>query len=206
MSENIGSSLDSLMVGEGGEQASESTEQLQARVAAAQARIKALKKDEKTSRSYDHHLAKIVGDFSTDQILFIAFLINNSVASEVILALFSLINEKAFALCDKESKKFKTGFNVLNPLSLNISNKQTSHIDAWWHHLYWADNTAKTGSLYEFNQNTDFVYRFSNEMALLLKSFLTQNEIKEFNQTALEALLNARGRQLFFPNTAVTKK
>lgn len=199
MSESLGSSLDSIMMGKGGEQASESSEQLQARVSAAQARIKALKKDEKKSRTYDHHLAQIVGDFSTQQVIFIAFLINNSVASEVILALFSIINPTAFKICAIESKIFKAGFQQLSPQNLSISVDQTKSIDAWWHHLYWADNTAKTGSLYEFNKNSDFILRFSSEMALLLKSFLTRNEIKEFNQSALEELLNARGRQLFFP-------
>jgi hypothetical protein len=200
MSENLGSSLDSLMIGGGSEEDSESSEQLQARVAAAQARIKALKKDEKKSRSYDHHLAQIVGDFSTQQIIFIAFLIDHSVASEVILALFSIINAKAFKLCETESKKYKVGFNALKPTELKISVAHTKTIDAWWHHLYWADNTAKTGSLFEFNQNTEFISRFSTEMALLLKDFLAKKKITEFDQPALEELLNARGRELFFPN------
>ena len=91
MSEGLGESLDSLVLGGGAEQVAESDEQIKARMAAAQKRIQKLKKDETKSKSYDIKLAQIIRTFSTQQIHFIGYLINHNVASEVVLALFSLV-------------------------------------------------------------------------------------------------------------------
>lgn len=202
MSENLGGSLDGLMMGQGSEQATESSEQLQARASAAQARIQSLRRDEKKSRSYDHYLAKIVTSFSTQQVFFIAFLIDHNVASEVILALFSLINTSAMQICSTDSKDFLVPFKPLLASKLGIPARQTKEIDLWWHNLYWADYTAKTGSLFELNQNTKFIVRFSTEMADILKYFLESHQLVDFNEPALESVLNARGQMLFFPTAS----
>jgi len=60
MSESAPDGLDGLMMGNVSEEAGESNEQIQARIAAAAAKVQQIKKDEAQAHSFDDQLAKLI--------------------------------------------------------------------------------------------------------------------------------------------------
>lgn len=199
MSEGLGESLDNLVMGGGTEQVTESDEKVKARMVAAQKRIKALRKDEAKSKGFDFKLAHIIRSFTNKQIIFIGYLIDQNVASEVILALFSIVNDNAFMICKEEAKKFDAGLNKITPNDVNMEAPHTKHIDEWWRFMYWADTVAPSGFINELADKEDFLARFASELSILMREYLETHEIQDFNRKKLEKMINERGRRLFFP-------
>jgi len=82
--------LEDMMMGNVSEEASESSEKIAARLAAAQKKIAAVKRDEKKSHGFDEKLSKILPKFSVVLLDFVIFLIDKEVPSCTILAMISV--------------------------------------------------------------------------------------------------------------------
>lgn len=87
--------LDDLLMGNIAEGSEETSEQIAARISAAQARLAAVRKDEKKATVYDHNLAQVIKTIPIELIPFVSWLINHEIPSLTILALFSLSHKPA---------------------------------------------------------------------------------------------------------------
>lgn len=87
--------LDDLLMGNVTEGSEETSEQIAARISAAQARLAAVRKDEKKSTVHDHQLAEVIKTIPIELIPFVSWLINHEIPSLTILALFSLSHKPA---------------------------------------------------------------------------------------------------------------
>ncbi len=92
--EQIGG-LDDLLMGNVTEGSEETSEQIVARISAAQARLAAVRKDEKKSTVHDRQLAQVIKSVPIELIPFISWLIDHNIPSLTILALFSLSHKPA---------------------------------------------------------------------------------------------------------------
>jgi hypothetical protein len=87
--------LDDLLMGNVAEGSEETSEQIAARISAAQARLAAVQRDEKKSSKYDHALAQVIKYLPIELIPFVSWLINHEIPSLTILGLLSLSNKPA---------------------------------------------------------------------------------------------------------------
>lgn len=87
--------LDDLLMGNVAEGSEETSEQIAARIAGAQARLAAVKKDEKKSSTHDRHLAQVIKKLPIELIPFVSWLINHEIPSLTILAILSLSHKPA---------------------------------------------------------------------------------------------------------------
>ena len=87
--------LDDLLMGNVAEGSEETSEQIAARISSAQARLAAVKKDEKKSSKYDYQLAQVIKHLSIELIPFVSWLINHEIPSATILSILSLSNKPA---------------------------------------------------------------------------------------------------------------
>ena len=98
--------LDDLLMGNVGEGSEETSEQLVARITAAQARLAAVKKDEKKSSVHDRQLAQIIKYLQPSLLKLVAWMIDQEIPSFTVLALVSLACRPAAEIMEKE---------ILNP-------------------------------------------------------------------------------------------
>lgn len=87
--------LDDLLMGNVAEGSEETSEQIVARISAAQARLAAVKKDEKKTSKHDMALAQVIKHLPMELIPFVSWLINHEMPSLTILALLSLSQKPA---------------------------------------------------------------------------------------------------------------
>ncbi len=197
MSAESGSeSLDSLMMGNVSEGSEESSESIAARIAAAQARLAKVKKDEKQAQDFDEKLAKILKHFSYSLIDFVAFLIDKEVPSLTILAIISLANNEAGKICYTEFHKTLDDHYAIVPILPN--NKKEAHkIELWLKFIHQANARSKTLKLSAYKNNKEFVSRLSTETAQMLKDFLIKNKVAEFDEEKLKKALAKYEKEIF---------
>ena len=129
MAEDMGG-LDDLMMGNVSEEASESDEKIQARIAAAVARLRKIKKDSKKSHGFDEALAKILRQLTPTQLDDVIFLIDHEIPSLTILAILSLVNDGAGKICYAEFEaqiKHKADFS-----NAGLPATQEERVSYWW--------------------------------------------------------------------------
>ncbi|NJP03948.1 hypothetical protein HC823_01630 [Candidatus Gracilibacteria bacterium] len=125
--------LDDLLMGNVAEGSEETSEQLAARIAAAQARLAKVQKDEATAKGFDTHLVKLIKNIGSDWIDFIAYLINKDVPSLTILAFFSVISDDAAALCFNEFKSTHKPLEEIDLSPAQLENqKVVDRLHYWW--------------------------------------------------------------------------
>ncbi len=200
MSEQGEQGLDNLMLGNASEGVSEkSSEQIVARAAAAAQKMQQLRRDEASAKTFDEQLAKILPTLSIDLIDFVAFLITTNIPSLTILALLSIGSNPVTKTgahhfsSQKEPLRFETDISVVKFENTKIA----PQIDRWWRFIFLADTASTTLRLSDLRTNQPFVTRVSKELSTILKTFLAQNKVENFNKSELERVLNARGKQIF---------
>jgi hypothetical protein len=87
--------LDDLLMGNVAEGSEETSEQIAARISSAQARLAAVKKDEKKTSKHDTQLAQVIKHLPMELIPFVSWLINHEIPSLTILAILSLSQKPA---------------------------------------------------------------------------------------------------------------
>ncbi len=187
MAESVGDSLEGLMMGNVSEEAKESDEQIQARIAAAQARIQQIKKDETKAKSFDGDLAKLVPKLSKDDLDLVIFLINHEIPSLTILGVLSVVNDEAGKICFTEFERFiesRADFS-----KANLPAKVEDKLSYWWTFIYGADHVSTTTKLAQLKENEEFVKTFSQHLSRLLKAFLANNQIQDFDMENLKKIL-----------------
>lgn len=196
MSEVVSDNLDGLVMGDGvSEQASESDEKFKARVAAAQVKLKKIKKDESEAKTFDHKLAKILPGLTSWQLQIVIFLIDHEIPSLTILAVISIANDEAGKICYLEFEKHiesRADFSGAQ-LPTDIEEK----ISYWWTFIHGADHLSTTVFLYNLKSNEAFVSEFSTHLGKLLRAFLTQYEVTDFDQEKLKNIIERYQSEIF---------
>jgi hypothetical protein len=188
--------LDDLMMGNVSEGSEETSESIAARIAAAQAKLAKVQKDEKQAHDFDEKLAKILKEFSYDLIDFVAFLIDKEVPSLTILAIIALANNEAGKICYTEFHKTLDDNYAIVPLL--PSNKKEAHkIELWLKFIHRANTASKTLKLSVYKKNKEFVDRLSAETAKMLKEFLIKNKVAEFDEEKLKKALIKYEKEIF---------
>lgn len=192
--ESLGN-LDDLMMGTVSEEVSESDEQFQARVAAAQARLAKLKKDEKKAKNFDHKLAKIIPSLDHHTLKLVVFLIDHDVPSLTILAMITLVSDEAGKICYTEFHKFIAERADFTPAKLGA--KLEEKVSLWWTFIFAADHMSTTTKLAEFRHHETFPEFVSLEFAEMLKRFLQENKAEQFDTQALKTTVEKYEKMMF---------
>ncbi len=191
--------LDDMLMGNVSEGSEESSESIATRIAAAQAKLVKVRKDEKKAHNFDEKLAKILKNFSYELIDFVAFLIDKEVPSLTILAIVSLASNEAGKICYQEFHKKLDTETAIIPLLPNHQ-KEAQKIELWLKFIHQANSLSTTLKLFVYKDNADFVARLSSETAKMLKEFLVKNQILEFDEAKLKEALNIYEKKIFAEN------
>lgn len=196
MAESIGEGLDGLVMGDGvSEQAAESDEKFKARVAAAQVKLKKHKKDESKAKNFDSKLAKILPDLTQAYLKIVIFLIDHEVPSLTILAVISIVNDEGGKICYLEFEKYiesRADFSEAK-LPSEIEEK----VSYWWTFIHGADHISTTLRLAELQDNHDFVVQFSKYLGRLLKDFLVDHQVQDFDESKLKKIIQRYQTEIF---------
>ena len=187
--------LDSLMMGEASEEVTESDEQIQARIAAAQAKLKKIQKDEKKAHNFDEKLAKVIPSLHARLIIFIGFLIDKNVPSLTILAMITLSSDKAGKICHDEFHKYIKERADFAPAKLN--EKQEEKVSLWWTFIFAADHVSTTLKLKELKGDKDFVTQVNTALKNILHDFLIAEGVESHDEKALERVLAKYATMMF---------
>jgi hypothetical protein len=188
--------LDDLMMGNVSEGSEETSEQIANRIAAAQAKLAKVKKDEGEAQDFDNKLANLLKKLNYKLIDFIAFLIDKEVPSLTILAIISLANNEAGKICFVEFQKVVNENFSIVPLLPNHK-KEAHKIELWLKFINKANIESKTLKLFVYKDNKDFVSRVSSETAKMLKNFLIKNNVLEFDEEKLKKALQQYEKEIF---------
>jgi hypothetical protein len=185
--------LDDLLMGNVAEGSEETQEQIAARIAAAQAKLAAVQKDEKKSKGFDGHLANVLKSLTISQIRFVAFLIDHEVPSLTILAMIAIVSDEAGKAIFTELEKSLPDEKPDENLPAKISEK----ISLWWRLISAADAASKTLKLVDLHENHDFTRRVGKEFSAMLQTFLKKNNVHEFDSGKLKKILHRHERKIF---------
>lgn len=191
-----GGDLDGLMMGDVSEDVSESDEAFKARVAAAQARMAKVRKQENRAQGHDDQLAQLIRKLSSDELELVIFCIDHEIPSLTILALLSIFEDEAGKICYGEFHQYieeRADFSLAKFGNKDAEDK----ISLWWTFIVGADLTSDTVRLQNLHHNKNFVKKFSHYLSVLLKKFLHRYEIDKFDIKALEKILTNYQKQLF---------
>jgi glutaredoxin-related protein len=192
--ETIGG-LDDLMLGNASEGVRESDEKFRERVAAAQAKLTQIHKDESKSKNFDKKLAKIIPQLHAHTLKFVVLLIDNNIPSLTILAVISLLNKESHKICHTEFAKFieeKADFS-----SVQLDSKRRERISVWWTYIFAADHVSSTTKFQEFEHNDSFQEIFILESLEMLKQFLIEEKIESQNFDNLKKNIQKYQKTLF---------
>ena len=185
--------LDDMLMGNVSEGSEETSEQIADRIAAAQAKLAKVKKDEGEAQDFDNKLAKLLKKLDHSLIDFVAFLIDKEVPSLTILAIVSLANNEAGKICFVEFQKVvDENFSII-PLLPNHK-KEAHKIELWLKFINKANIESK---MFVYKDDKDFVSRVSSETAKMLKNFLIKNNVLEFDEKKLKEALMKYEKEIF---------
>ncbi|MCF7830745.1 hypothetical protein K9M41_01990 [Candidatus Gracilibacteria bacterium] len=187
--------LDDLMLGNVGEEVSESDEQFAVRLAAAQAKLAKIAKDEGQAKNFDDKLAKIIPRLSPHTLKLVVFLIDHDIPSLTVLAIIALESDEAAKICHGEFYKF-----ISEPAdfsTVKLAKKLEEKMSFWWTFILAANQISMTTKLEELKKNASFTEFFSLEIIEMVKRFIVINKVEEFNKLALEKALEKYQKDLF---------
>ena len=182
--EGGGEGLDGLLMGNVSEDVTESDEQIAARVAAAQARIAKIRKQEKKAKGHDKTLAQIIPMLTKVELDFVIFCIDHEIPSLTILAVLSILHDEAEQACHEEFHKYieeKADFSMAKFKDKKVEEK----VATWWTFLVGADMTSDTVRLKDAYQNESFSGKFPRFMAFFLQQYLKDNHKDSYDEEAL---------------------
>ena len=190
--------LDDLLMGNVAEGSEETSEELAARIAAAQAKLAAVRKDEASAKGFDQHLVKLIKTIGSEWIDFISYLIDENVPSLTILAIFSVISDEAAAICFTEFKSTEKPLEEIDLASSRLENKKVvDRLHYWWKFIFASDLDSKTVKLKDLRSEVHFQKRMAVEFAKLVRTLLSKNSIQEFDSEALSKVLKEYENRVF---------
>lgn len=195
MGEEAMGGLDDLMLGNDSEGVRESDEKFRERLAAAQAKLAQVHKDESKAKDFDKKLAKLITKLHSHTLKLVVFLIDNDVPSLTILAIISLVNKESAKICHTEFAKFieeKADFSAAK-LDSEIEEK----VSLWWTYIFAADHVSSATKLREFQHKDSFREVLELEFMEMLKRFLAEEKIENPNLDILEKGLQKYQKTLF---------
>jgi len=188
--------LDDLLMGNVGEGSEETKEQNAARIAAAQARIAALQKDESSAHGYDLQLAGVLKNTAFWVVEIVAWLLNNDVPSLTILALLTVVSDDAGQIC------FTTFTEAATEPDDRANVLQNTHlrdrVRLWLRFVVAADRASTTVQLKDFIENKDFVQEMSKHCVRLLESAVMASG-EQVSRQELEKIMHAAAADWFSP-------
>jgi len=194
--ESVGG-LDDLMMGTASEGVSESDEQFHARLAAAQARMAKIAKDEKKAKNFDAHLAKLIPQCSNKGLLdMVVLMINHDVPSLTILASLSLVLEDAAKLITEELSArsiTESGSKIKLPFG---KDKTRQKIKFWLGGIVLADHASNAIKFESLAKDKKFTASLMGHFTALLETFLATEETSVPPQE-IERFFNDYESQLF---------
>jgi len=190
------SGLEGIMMGNVSETASESDEQIQARISLARQKIAQIKKDEKSAKDFDMKLAHILPKLSQETLEFVIFLIDHEVPSLTVLAMLAVESDDAGQICYAEFHKY-----ILEAADFSIVKFKNSQVEKkvslWWTFIFAANHISKTTKLNDFRKDDEFIRRISSDFSRMLKNHLIENQDTEFNDRKLKKILKKYADALF---------
>ncbi len=177
--------LDDLMMGNVAEGSEETSEQIAARIAASQARLAAVKKDEGVATAHDGELARVVRTLPIGILRFVGWLIDKEVPSFTILAILAISNARAEEL-------MKPTWEIANIDSLNfLSEVHNKHIrtkiSVWCQAIILVDRSSKVGRLNSLKKVAIDHAQFAGGLRAVLENYLLRADA-EFDPDALDRL------------------
>jgi hypothetical protein len=161
--------LDDLLMGNVAEGSEETSEQLIARIAAAQARLAAVKKDEKKSSTHDHQLAQIIKYLQPSLLQLVVWMIDKEIPSLTILAFFSIACRPAAEIVESQIE-----LNDLEELEFlsEVSNEVIRQkISEWCSFVIIADSHSATLRLSSFQKDWENKKLLTQGVRLILSAF-----------------------------------
>ncbi len=195
MTESGLENIDDLMMGNVSEATSESDEKFKARVAAAQAKLAKIKKDESKTKNFDLKLSKLITSLDQHTLRFVVFLINNGVQSLTILAMISLVNAKAEKICHTEFHKFIEEYADFSETKLKPELEK--QVSLWWTYTLAANQVATDTKLSKFEHDKTFQEFVELECMEMMKRFLKSHNVEEHDQPLLEQTMKKYEGMLF---------
>ena len=170
--------LEDLMMGSPSEGASESNEQFQARLAAAQARMAKIAKDEKKAKNFDAHLAKLIPACSQKGLLdMVILMINHDIPSLTIIASLTLVMPEAEKLLTKELSA-KVILDASGALKIPFGKPNTQKaIRFWLTSLTLSDKASTEVQFKSLKADTKFTESLLGHFSALLETFLATEEM-----------------------------
>ena len=161
--------LDDLLMGNVAEGSEETSEQIAARISSAQARLAAVRKDEKKSSGDDRHLAQVIKYLTPSLLPFVSWMINHELPSLTILAILSLSSRPAAEVIEKHI----TLDDVAESAFLSaVSNKAIrGKISEWSALVIAADKESKTTHLEALHSDTEKMKDLAKGIGMILKIY-----------------------------------
>ncbi len=186
--------LDDLMLGNVSEEVSESDEKFQQRIAAAQAKLAQIKKDEKKTKDFDLKLSKLITSLDPHTLRLVVFLINNGIPSLTILAMISLVSAKAEKICHTEFHKF---IEELADFSVSkLKPELEKQMALWWTYMI-AANQVSDEKLSKFHGNDAFQEFVKLEFLAMAQKFLLDHGTENPDEISLEKAMKPYEALLF---------
>lgn len=177
--------LDDLLMGNVAEGSEETSEQIAARIAASQARLAAVRKDEKSASVYDVHLAKVIASLPIGLLRFVAWLIDQEIPSFTILGILSLSDSNSREVL-KENLEMAGDSNP-EFLSLIHSGALRKKVSLWCQSIIMIDRQVSTVRLYSLKKDTKSYSLFAGGLRSVVENYLLV-ESTEFDPGVLDRL------------------
>lgn len=178
-------SFEDLLMGNVSENVGEDNEAFDERLKQVQAALAKNAKDEKASKSFDGVLSKVIGGLPQGMIQFISFLLNHEVPSLTILAVLSLINEKARTACQKEFQRF-VGEEGADFSGVGFSDKKVGELfSVWWTLMILADHHSLTTRLKDVDDKK-FHEAFWGQVDGMTNAYIERQEGLSYNSSLFE--------------------
>lgn len=193
--ESVGG-LDDLLMGNVTEGSEETSEQIAARIAAAQARIAALQKDEASAHGYDLQLAGVLKNVPFWIVEFVAWLLNYDVPSLTILALLTVVSDEAGQIC---FGIFAEAATVSASDERIVGLPETplrDRVRLWLRFVVSADRASTTVRLTELRKDKKFVQRISEQCVEMLE-FAVKKSGEEVPRHDLEKIMKSAAQEWF---------
>ncbi len=163
------SGLDDLLMGNISEGSEETSEQLIARISAAQARLAAVKKDEKKSVGHDRQLAQIIKYLQPSLLKLVAWMIDQEIPSLTILAFVSLVCRPAAEMIESQIElEDVAGLGFLQEVQNDVIRKR---ITEWCSLVLIADDHSNTLHLSSFHKDFSNKELLTQGIRLILSAF-----------------------------------
>ncbi len=195
MTESGPENLDDLMLGNVSEGVTESDEKFKARVAAAQAKLAAIKKDEKKAKDFDLKLSKLITSLDPHTLRLVVFLINSGVPSLTILAMISLDSSKAEKICHSEFYKFIEEHADFSDTKLKPEIEK--QVSLWWTYILAANQISVDMKLSKFQHDEAFREFVRLEFRAMVQRFLKAHDIEVVENATLNQAVKKHEEMLF---------